>query len=73
MLTIYTKPNCTQCIATKQFLDNRKVEYEMIDVTKDDEALNVVSNLGYKQVPVIIYKTDHWSGFRPDKLINATR
>jgi glutaredoxin-like protein NrdH len=69
-MKLYTLPACVQCTATKKFLNNKGIEYETIDLSLDDDAADMVRSLGYQQAPVIITdKGEHWSGFRPDKLI----
>lgn len=67
-VTVYTKPSCVQCTATYRALDSKGVEYEVIDLTEDENALETVKQLGYQQAPVVITDGDHWSGFRPDKI-----
>ena len=67
-ITVYTKPSCVQCTATYRALDNKGIEYDVLDVTADDAALEKVRALGYMQAPVVIADDDHWSGFRPDKI-----
>jgi glutaredoxin-like protein NrdH len=67
-IIIYTKPDCVQCNATYRALDRQGIDYRVIDLTQDQQALNHVKSLGYQQVPVIIAGDDHWSGFRPDKI-----
>jgi glutaredoxin-like protein NrdH len=67
-ITVYTKPSCVQCNATYRSLDNKGIEYEVIDVSEDAEALETVKALGYMQAPVVVTEDDHWSGFRPDKI-----
>jgi glutaredoxin-like protein NrdH len=69
-ITVYTKPSCVQCTATYRALDNKGIEYEVLDLSEDDSALEAVKALGYLQAPVVITDEEHWSGFRPDK-INA--
>ena len=67
MLTIYSKPSCVQCNATYRALDDRGVEYDVVDMSKDEQALQKVKDLGYLQAPVVITpQGEHWSGFRPD-------
>jgi glutaredoxin-like protein NrdH len=66
--TVYTKPGCVQCTATYRALDNQGIEYDVIDLTTNHEALETIKQLGYLQAPVIITDNDHWSGFRPDKI-----
>ena len=69
MVQVYSKPSCVQCNATYRALDGRGVEYEVIDVSLDAEALEKITRLGYLQAPVVITpEGEHWSGFRPDKI-----
>ena len=67
-ITVYTKPSCVQCTATYRALDNKGLEYEILDLSVDETALEAVKALGYLQAPVVITDEDHWSGFRPDKI-----
>ncbi|WP_166877881.1 MULTISPECIES: glutaredoxin-like protein NrdH [unclassified Salinibacterium] len=67
-ITVYTKPSCVQCTATYRALDSKGIEYEVLDVSTDEQALEAVKSLGYMQAPVVITDDDHWSGFRPDKI-----
>ena len=67
-VTVYTKPSCVQCNATYRALDSKGIEYEVLDLSADADALAQVKELGYLQAPVVITDEDHWSGFRPDKI-----
>ena len=67
-IKVYSKPSCVQCTATYKALDNKGIEYEVFDVTEDDEALALTKSLGYLQAPVVVTDDDHWSGFRYDKI-----
>lgn len=69
-ITVYSKPACSQCNMTKYKLDKLKLDYEVIDVTEDENAFQHIKDLGYLQVPVVQIGNDgrHWSGFRPDLL-----
>ena len=67
-VTVYTLPDCIQCDMTKKYLDKNKIEYSTVNMNEDKEASEKVSELGYKQAPVVIYNNFHWSGFRPDKI-----
>jgi glutaredoxin-like protein NrdH len=72
VVTVYTKPACSQCRMTFLALDKKGISYESVDVTTSPEALEYITeDLGYSQAPVIVVNADeenHWSGFRPDKL-----
>ncbi|MCT4610961.1 MAG: glutaredoxin-like protein NrdH [Pelagimonas sp.] len=67
-ITVYSKPACVQCTATTRALDAKGINYNVIDLTQDDDAMNTVTELGYRQAPVVIADGDHWSGFRPDMI-----
>ncbi|MCL2594111.1 MAG: glutaredoxin-like protein NrdH [Promicromonosporaceae bacterium] len=69
-ITVYSKPSCVQCTATYRALDKQGLAYQVIDLTRDPSALDLVRNLGHLQAPVVIAGDSHWSGFRPDR-INA--
>lgn len=67
-ITLYTKPACVQCNATKKALDRAGLEYTSVDVTLDEEARDYVMALGYVQAPVVEASGEHWSGFRPERI-----
>ena len=67
-ITVYTKPACVQCNATYKALDKNGIAYEVVDITESDQAREYVMSLGYLQAPVVVTDTDHWSGFRPDRI-----
>ena len=67
-VTVYTLPSCVQCESTKKVLDRLSVAYDVVDLSEDESALEMIRNLGYQAAPVVIAGEDHWSGFRPDKL-----
>lgn len=67
-ITLYTKPDCVQCDATKRALDKAGLAYTTIDLTQDVAALELVQQWGYRSAPVVSAGDEHWSGFRPDKI-----
>ena len=76
-ITVYSKPRCQQCTATKRKLDAFAVLYTAVDVTRDIAAMDYIRGLGYQQAPVVVVRDnsggviDHWSGFRPDRIKKA--
>ena len=68
MVTLYTKPSCVQCNATKRALAKAGLRWEEIDLTVDTDALEMVKELGYQSAPVVFADGEHWAGFRPDKI-----
>lgn len=67
-ITVYSKPACVQCEATYRAFDKRGIEYTIVDISQDVEALEMVRGLGYLQAPVVVAGDSHWSGFRPDQI-----
>lgn len=67
-ITVFSKPACVQCDATYRALKKHGLEYTVVDISVDAEALESVKALGYQQAPVVFADGDHWSGFRPDKI-----
>lgn len=67
-VTVSSKLACVQCGATYRALDKNGIPYDVVDLTQDDEARELVRSLGYLQVPVVVAGDKHWSGFRPDQI-----
>lgn len=67
-ITVYSKPACVQCTATTRALEARGLAYQLIDLTEDDEAMELVTSMGYRQAPVVVAGEAHWAGFRPDMI-----
>lgn len=68
MVTVYTKPSCVQCEATKRMMDKLKIKYSTVDISVDTEAFDMIISKGFKSAPVVIADNDSWSGFNPDKI-----
>ncbi|HLS00947.1 MAG TPA: glutaredoxin-like protein NrdH [Beutenbergiaceae bacterium] len=67
-VTVYSKPACVQCDATYRALDRYGVDYTIVDISMDTNALEYVKSLGHRQAPVVVTDTDHWSGYRRDRI-----
>lgn len=71
-VVIYTLPSCVQCDTSKRLMKRLGIEYEEIDMSKDETALEYVKELGYTAAPVIVNGSTHWSGFRME-MINGLK
>lgn len=69
-VVVYSKPNCMQCEQTKKWLEKKGIEFSVVDMSVDADALEKMKQLGYRQAPVVVAGEDHWAGFNPAK-INA--
>jgi glutaredoxin-like protein NrdH len=67
-LTVFTLPECVQSTMTKRALDDAGLEYVVVDLATNEEAISTVQHLGYTATPIVIVGDASWSGFRPDKI-----
>jgi len=53
-IKVYSTPSCPYCHLTKEFLKENNIEFEDIDVSKDENALmEMINKSGQMGVPVI--------------------
>lgn len=67
-VTLYSLPNCVQCMSTKRQFERLGIHFTEIDLSQNEEAMKHVQSLGYKEAPVIEVPWKHWSGFRLNKI-----
>ena len=70
-ITIYTTDTCAYCPMVKKYLDNKNIEYDVVNVTFDLKKANeVVQKSGAMTVPVTV--RGDWEsfvvGWQPGKL-----
>lgn len=66
---IYSTPTCPWCIALKEYLKEKGVEFEDIDVSKDEKsALEMIEKSGQMGVPVIEIDGNIVVGFDKEKI-----
>lgn len=53
---------------TARTLDRQGLAYDVVDVSQNLDAAAKLQAWGYRQVPVVQAGSEHWSGFRPDRL-----
>lgn len=71
---VYTKPGCMQCRAIIRALDASGVPYDTVDMSVDPDARDVVLALGYLRAPVVYAGPhNHFSGYRPDRVLELAR
>ena len=76
MITIYSTPTCVYCNSLKKYLTSKNLEYQEIDVSKDEKELEkMVAISGQMGVPVIDIDGNVVIGFdkqRVDEILNIT-
>lgn len=71
-VTIYTTPTCAFCHAAKEWLEQKQVDFEEIDVSQNQEAAEeMVQKTGQMGVPVIFVNDQYVIGFDQAKLEEA--
>lgn len=69
MITVWSKPACVQCVATKNWLNKNDVEYVEKMIADDLDKLEEFRLAGIMQAPIVESDVlDPFSGFRPDLL-----
>ena len=56
------------CNFSKKYLEDKGVKFEEIDVFKDADALAMLRDSGYSEMPVVDVNGEFHTGFRPDVL-----
>lgn len=59
-ITVYTMPNCTQCVSVKAVLDANNIPYRESPI--DGEAMAIAEKMGYKSAPIVV-DTSHPEGW----------
>lgn len=66
---VYTTPVCPYCSVLKEFLKERKIDFEEIDVSKDEKAAkDMIEKSGQMGVPVIEIDGEIVAGFDKEKI-----
>jgi glutaredoxin-like protein NrdH len=67
-ITLWTKPGCVQCEATKREFDKRGIIYTTRWLNKSPKAVERFIELGLTAAPIVETDKKRWSGFRLDKI-----
>lgn len=72
MLTVYSKPHCLPCEMLKRRLTRLEVEFETIDISKDEAALAKLKSRHFLATPVVCLENELVSGIHlgDPKLVN---
>ena len=68
-VTVYTKPDCVQCDATKRTLNKHDIPFTEINLSDNMDVLDRLTAAGWMRAPIVETADGQmWSGFRPDKI-----
>lgn len=66
---VYSTVSCPYCVTLKEFLEENNIEFEDIDVSKDEKALDeMVEKSGQMGVPVVNIDGQFIIGFDKEKI-----
>jgi glutaredoxin-like YruB-family protein len=69
MVKVYSTNSCPYCITLKSFLKKHNIDFEDIDVSKDEKALEeMVKKTGQMGVPVVEIDGEIIIGFDKEKI-----
>lgn len=69
MIKIYSTQSCPYCVSLKEFLTERKFEFENIDVAENEKGLKeMVEKTGQFGVPVVNIDGQFIIGFDKEKI-----
>ncbi|HCC59820.1 MAG: NrdH-redoxin [Candidatus Staskawiczbacteria bacterium RIFOXYC1_FULL_37_43] len=69
MVKIYTTPTCVYCKTLIEYLKKHSVDFEVIDVSKDEKQLEVmIKDSGQMGVPVVDIDGEIIVGFDKEKI-----
>lgn len=75
IVKVYSTPTCPYCIRAKEYLSSKGVEFQNIDVSQDQTAVEEMVKLsGQMGVPVIVIGEEVITGFdkaRIERLIKG--
>lgn len=63
MYTVYTRETCGYCEKAEKLLQDRFLEYELIDVDSDPETLKMFKRRAWSTVPQIMKGDVHIGGY----------
>lgn len=71
---LYTMDKCQACGLIKSLLDDENIDYELINISDNKEALKYFKQQNYKYLPVVeVFNDDHLQavcvGYQPDDLM----
>ena len=72
-ITVYVRSGYHHCTATINKLESVGLDFQTINLDNSPSKFVMIEEYGYVQLPVVVVEdqgtTDHWSTFRPDKII----
>jgi len=70
VVKVYITPSCPYCFTLKEFLKERNVSFEDIDVSRDEKARDfIIKKTGKMEAPVVEIDGEIVAGFDKEKIV----
>ena len=70
MVKIYTSPACPYCFTLKEFLKEKGIEFEEVDVSQDEKARDeMIKKSGRLEAPIMEIDGEIVIGFDKEKIV----
>jgi len=74
MVKVYSTPTCPYCLTLKKFLKDHNIDFEDIDVSKDEEALKEMTEKSQQMgVPVVDINGEIVIGFDKEIILQLLK
>ena len=74
MVKVYSTPTCVYCKTLKSYLTNHNIQFEDIDISKDEKVLQeMIKKSGQMGVPVVEIDEEVIVGFDKAKIDNLLK
>lgn len=67
-VTVYSTPNCVQCMMTKKQFNKLGIEYTEVDLSEHPDKVAEFKEQGLLAAPIVTTDIKVWSGFKPGKI-----
>ena len=68
VVTVWTKPNCVQCMQTMRVMDQEGIKYQVRRLDKSYKAVERFKEMGLISAPIVETDDRRWSGFRINRI-----
>ena len=68
VVTLWTKPNCVQCMQTKKEFDREGIIYREKRLDRSPKAVARFQEMGFLSAPIVESDDRRWAGFRIGKI-----
>jgi glutaredoxin 3 len=74
MVRVFSTPTCAYCVTLKQFLEENNIDFQDIDVSKDEGILNeMIEKSNQMGVPVVDIDGEFIVGFDKAKIMQLLK